>query len=210
LGSLTGAGGAPTSTIVNAAIAFAVGFLLGSIPFGVVFARLRGVDLRKVGSGNIGATNAARALGRGLGVLVLLCDAAKAAVPIVLARRFIAGTPRLDWILAAIGLGAVLGHMFSPWLRGRGGKGVATGFGTFLVLAPVPAAIAAGAWAALYALSRISSVGSLTALAVLPIALVLDGAPRAFLVLVLLLDPVIVWKHRDNIRRLLKREERKV
>ncbi|HZS42471.1 MAG TPA: glycerol-3-phosphate 1-O-acyltransferase PlsY [Polyangia bacterium] len=192
------------------AAALAGGFLLGSIPFGVVFAKLRGVDLQKVGSGNIGATNAARALGRGIGVLVLLCDAGKAALPIVLARRLLAGEPRLDWILAAIGGGAVLGHMFSPWLRGRGGKGVATGFGTFLVLAPFPAAIAAGAWVLLYALSRISSVGSLTALAVLPAALALHHEPRAYLALVLALDPVILWKHRDNIRRLVRREETKV
>jgi glycerol-3-phosphate acyltransferase PlsY len=194
------------------AIAFAGGFLLGSIPFGVVFAKLRHVDLRKVGSGNIGATNAARALGRGLGVLTLLCDAAKAAAPIAIARHVLAraNEPRLDWIVAAIGFGAVLGHMFSPWLRGRGGKGVATGFGTFLVLAPIPALIAAAAWVLVYAVWRISSVGSLLALLVLPIAIALHGEPRPYLWLVLALDPIIVWKHRDNIRRLLRREESKV
>jgi glycerol-3-phosphate acyltransferase PlsY len=192
------------------AFALAGGFLLGSIPFGVVFAKLRHVDLRKVGSGNIGATNAARALGRGLGALVLLCDAAKAAAPIAIARYLLASQPRLDWILAAIGFGAVLGHMFSPWLRGRGGKGVATGFGTFLVLAPIPALIATAAWVLVYVVWRISSVGSLLALVVLPVAMALHGDPRPYLWLVLALDPIIVWKHRDNIRRLVRREESKV
>ncbi len=192
------------------ALAFVGGFVLGSIPFGVVFAKLRHVDLRKVGSGNIGATNAARALGRGLGVLTLLCDAAKAAAPIAIVRHVLGGAPALDWISAAIGGGAVLGHMFSPWLRGRGGKGVATGFGTFLVLAPIPAAIATAVWVAVYVAWRISSVGSLLALVVLPIAIALHGDARPYLWLALALDPIIVWKHRDNIRRLARREESKV
>lgn len=190
--------------------AFILGFLLGSIPFGVIFARLRGVDLQKVGSGNIGATNAARALGKGIGVVVLVCDAAKAAVPLVVVRRVLAGEPRLDWILAALGFGAVLGHMFCPWLRWRGGKGVATGLGTFGVLAPIPAAIAAGVWVVLYAVTRTSSVGSLVAVSLLPVVSFLRDEPLATVALALALFPVIVWRHRDNIRRLLKREEQKV
>jgi glycerol-3-phosphate acyltransferase PlsY len=196
--------------MLTVAAALFVGFGLGAIPFGPIFARLRGVDLRTVGSGNIGATNAARALGRGWGALVLLCDAAKSALPLLAARRLYAGDPRLDWILAALGLGAVLGHMFSPWVRGRGGKGVATGFGTFLVLAPVPAAIAGGSWLLLYLATRTSSLGSLAAVTVMPIALVLLHQPLATVVLALALYPLIVWKHRANIRRLWHREESKV
>lgn len=196
------------SALIGAALA--AGFLLGSIPFGVVFARMRGVDLQSVGSGNIGATNAARALGKGIGVLVLLCDAGKAAVPLLIARRVFAGEPQLDWILAVGGFGAVLGHMFSPWLRFRGGKGVATGLGVFVVLAPIPAAIAGAAWVVLYGLTRVSSVGSLFAIALLPTALAVRADPRAYLTLALALFPLIAWKHRGNIRRLLKREESKV
>jgi acyl phosphate:glycerol-3-phosphate acyltransferase len=189
--------------------ALAVGFVLGAIPFGPIFGRLRGVDLTRVGSGNIGATNAARALGRGWGALVLVCDAAKAAVPLWLARR--AGPPWADdWALAACAFGAVLGHMFTPWLRGHGGKGVATGFGAFMVLAPLPAAIAAGAWVVLLVATRTSSVGSLVAITALPIAIAAWHYPRATLVLALALHPLIVWKHRANIRRLARREETKL
>jgi glycerol-3-phosphate acyltransferase PlsY len=186
--------------------AMAIGFLCGSIPFGPIFARLRGVDLRKVGSGNIGATNAARALGKPLGVAVLLCDAAKAIGPLLLARHL----QYSDETLAALGFGAVLGHMFSPWLRFRGGKGVATGFGVFLVLAPLEAAAAGVAWALLYAVTRVSSVGSLVAVTALPPLLYFRHASPSVILLALALVPVILWKHRDNIRRLLRREESKV
>jgi glycerol-3-phosphate acyltransferase PlsY len=192
------------------ACALLIGFVCGSIPSGVIFARLRGVNLRTVGSGNIGATNAARALGKGIGVLVLLCDAGKAAVPLLLARRWLAGEPSLDWLLAAGGFGAVLGHMFPPWLKFRGGKGIATGFGVFLVLAPIPAAIAGAVWLVLYAATRLSSVGSLAAVAALPIALYLRHDPLPTLVLALALFPLILLKHRENIRRLVRREETKV
>ena len=192
------------------AIAFVIGFLCGSIPFGQVFARLRGVDLRAVGSGNIGATNAARALGKGLGVATLICDAAKGAVPILIAGRILAGTPALPWLLAAVGLGAVLGHMFCPWLRFRGGKGVATGLGVFAVLAWLPAIIAAVAWVILYAIWRVSSVGSLIATAILPIAIFFLDGPRPVFWLAVVLWPIIVLKHRGNIGRLIRREESKV
>jgi glycerol-3-phosphate acyltransferase PlsY len=192
--------------LIEIAIALAAGFVCGSIPFGPLFARLRNVDLRKVGSGNIGATNAARALGKPLGVLVLICDAAKAIVPLLIARRM----QLADEAVAALGFGAVLGHMFSPWLRFRGGKGVATGLGVFLVLAPVEAGIAAGVWVLLYATTRVSSVGSLVAVSALPALLWWRHEPRAFVALALALLPLILLKHRGNIARLLRREESKV
>jgi glycerol-3-phosphate acyltransferase PlsY len=192
------------------AVGALIGFLCGSIPFGVLFARMRGVDLRAVGSGNIGATNAARALGKKTGVVVLLLDAAKGAAPILIARSLIKTAPELPEVLAAIGGGAVLGHIFCPWLRFRGGKGVATGLGVFLALAPVPALIAAGIWVIVYAASRVSSLGSLTAILSLPMVIYFRHEPRATLWLALGLVPVIVAKHHANIRRLLKREESKV
>jgi acyl phosphate:glycerol-3-phosphate acyltransferase len=192
------------------AAAWLVGFLLGSIPFGQVFAKLKGVDLHKVGSGNIGATNAARALGKGIGVLVLLLDAGKAAGPLLLARWLLRDHPQLGWIECALALGAVMGHMWTPWLTFKGGKGVATGFGAFLVLAPLAAGCAAAAWVLLYALTRTSSVGSMLAVTALPVVLYLRHAPTSTLVLSLAIAPLIIWKHRDNIRRLLRGEESKV
>src|SRR5207253_1319534 len=134
------------------------GYLAGSIPFGVLFARARGVDLQKFGSGNIGATNAARALGKRVGAVVLLCDAAKGYAPTLAARAWLA--PRLDageaWA-AGVGLAAFAGHLASPWLRFRGGKGVATALGVFLALAPAQTGAAAALFVVLYAVTRISS-----------------------------------------------------
>src|SRR5262249_41045323 len=107
-------------------------YLAGSIPFGVLFARARGVDLRQVGSGNIGATNASRALGKKIGALVFLCDAAKGTAPVLLARWRLGESGQASWWVAGVGAAAFVGHLASPWLRFRGGKGVATAFGVFV------------------------------------------------------------------------------
>jgi glycerol-3-phosphate acyltransferase PlsY len=189
------------------AAAFAIGFLCGSIPFGVVFARLRGVDLRTVGSGNIGATNAARALGRRIGILVLLCDAAKATVPMLLARRWL---PVDGWLVAAIGLGAFLGHLYPPWLKFKGGKGVATGLGVFLALAPASAALAGAVWLLVYAITRTSSLGSLASTIALLAILYVRSEPLPTLVLAAFISVLIFWRHRGNLRRLVRREENKI
>ena len=113
-------------------------------------------------------------------------------------------------MLAALGFGAVLGHMFSPWLRFRGGKGVATGFGAFVALAPIEAAIAGVIWIAIYAVTKVSSVGSLVAVTALPVILYLRGEAWGWVGLAVALWPLIIWKHADNIRRLLRRQETKV
>lgn len=182
----------------------AAAFLLGSIPTGVLVARRRGVDLGRVGSGNIGASNVGRALGRRWAVLVLLADAAKGLAP-VLAARALDGPA---WLPAAVGVAAVAGHVFSIFLRGRGGKGVATSLGAALALAPVPALACFAIYAVLYAAFRISSVGSLAGVIAFPILLWALG-PRdahalAFGIAVALL---VVVRHKDNIRRLRKGEE---
>jgi glycerol-3-phosphate acyltransferase PlsY len=190
--------------------AVVIAYLLGSIPFGVVIAKLRNVDLRQVGSGNIGATNAARALGRKLGALVLLLDAAKAYVPLQVCRALFHGDAREHWILAAVGFAAFLGHLYPIFLRFKGGKGVATGLGIFLALAPFCAALAAVVWVALYLVTRISSIGSLVSTALIIPALALRHEPQPFLVLAAGMAALIVWKHRDNIRRLLQKQETKV
>jgi glycerol-3-phosphate acyltransferase PlsY len=181
-------------------------YLLGSIPTGVLLARARGVDIRKVGSGNIGATNVARSLGRRLGAVTLVFDCAKGGVP-VLAADALDLAPEL---VAAVGMAAFLGHVFSVFLRFGGGKGVATAFGVFLAVAPAAAGIAAGIYVLGYALTRISSVGSLLGAAALVPLVAAFGAERAYLVLSAVILVAILFTHRGNIRRLFSRQESKV
>jgi glycerol-3-phosphate acyltransferase PlsY len=187
------------------AIAVAAGFLLGSIPFGVLLARARGVDLTKVGSGNIGATNAARALGKKSGVIVLILDTLKAYLP-TLAVLLLGAGPE---IAAATGLAAFTGHIFSPWLRFRGGKGVACGLGCFLALSPAAAGIAAAVCLVAVVLTRLGSLGSLLGALALAPALFFLHAPRAYLVLAVVMLILIVWRHRENIGRMRAGKENK-
>jgi glycerol-3-phosphate acyltransferase PlsY len=186
-------------------------YLLGSIPFGVVIARARGIDLRTVGSGNIGATNAARALGKKLGAVVLLLDALKGFVPVLLARLLLARAPYGEWLLAATALLAFLGHLFPVFLGFRGGKGVATALGVFLAISPLAALGALVVYAGVYAATRTSSLGSLTAaVAFVPLVYFLAGRSRVLLALAVLLVLMIIASHRENIRRLLRHEEGQV
>ena len=181
-------------------------FLLGSIPFGVLLARARGVDLKKVGSGNIGATNAARALGRKSGVLVLLLDTAKAWLPTAAALWL-----RLGSELAAVtAFAAFCGHIYSPWLKGRGGKGVACGLGAFLALAPASAGIAAAVCVLVVVVTRLGSLGSLLGAASLLPSLYLLHEPRSYVVLGGAMFVLILWRHRENIDRMLHRRENKL
>jgi len=190
----------------------ALAYLSGSVPYGFLLGRLvAGVDVRTVGSGNIGATNVARAGGRTLGVVVLLLDVLKAVVPILVAQRLLEGAPTAQRWITAVALAAFAGHLFPVWLRFKGGKGVAPGLGIFVVLAPWAALAGVLAYAALYALTRISSLGSLSGTTVACAgAFLLHGAgspiPWAGLTIALL----IVWRHRDNIRRLVRGEEKKM
>jgi glycerol-3-phosphate acyltransferase PlsY len=180
-------------------------FALGSIPTGVIVARARGIDLRKVGSGNIGATNVGRAMGKGWALFVLLFDALKGYVPVALAPRWL---PPMG--VAIVAIAAVLGHMFSVFLKGRGGKGVATSLGAALAIAPLAALASAAVYAILYAAFRISSLGSLVAIATFPLALYLTGArdpaPYVFAGVIAVL---VIARHKDNLRRLLRGEEHK-
>ena len=188
-------------------LALLASYLAGSIPFGLIVVRaLSGKDVREVGSGNIGATNVARAAGRGAAIGTLVLDAAKGLAPALLALRYAAplGT---TWAGAACGVAAVLGHCFPVWLKFRGGKGVATGLGVALALAPLGALAGAIAWLILYKLLRISSIGSLAGVLV---ALVVAGltAPLESTAGMAALALVIVSRHAGNIERLLKRQER--
>lgn len=191
-------------------------YLVGSIPFGLLIARwVKGVDLRQAGSGNIGATNATRVLGRKWGIIVLLLDAAKGAFPtgsLPLLLPFSDDQQLHAAVLAA--LCAVLGHMFSPWLRFKGGKGVATAMGAVLVLAPTSCLIAFVTFLLVVVATRIVSLGSMTAALSFAIAqwIVLQPAPWSRLrwsltAFSLGVPALIIFQHRANIRRLLRGEE---
>lgn len=187
------------------------GYLAGSIPFGYLVGRfVLGVDVRKIGSGNIGGTNVARAGGKKLGVAVVALDALKAIVPILLARRLFAGDPRADLWTVVVAVAAFVGHLFPVWLGFKGGKGVATGLGIFLVLAPWGALAGGAAYAVTYAATRISSLGSLVGTTTCTVvAFVLHGPRSPFAWAGLALGALIVLRHRENIRRLLSGEEKR-
>ena len=193
--------------MIRVALAAACGFLCGSIPFSFVLARLGGIDIRSVGSGNVGATNVTRALGWGAGVVALLLDAAKGAAAVLLAHRLAPGSPT-----AALWAGgmAIVGHNFTPFLRFRGGKGVATGLGVFAILAPGPLLLAVASFALTVALTRMVSFGSIVACAALPCAAYLLDAPRGVLILALLSCALVVFAHRANIARIAAGRERRL
>jgi acyl phosphate:glycerol-3-phosphate acyltransferase len=189
-----------------------LGYLSGSVPYGVVLARLLlGVDVRTVGSGNIGATNVARAGGRGMGVAVVILDAAKAMIPIAIAQRLLAGAPHGDLWVMAVAVAAFAGHLFPVWLGFKGGKGVATGLGIFAVLA-WPAAVAGlVAYLAAYLATRISSVGSLLGTTACAAGgFVVHGVRSPISWAGLAIGALIFLRHRDNIRRLVRGEEKKM
>lgn len=189
------------------AIAFVAGaYFLGSIPFGLILGRRRGVDVRQVGSGNIGATNVARSLGKKLGLVVLVLDLAKGALPVLLFER-LAFDRVHPFVLTAVGLAPILGHCFPVWLRLRGGKGVATALGVFLAIDPVITGMAVVVFAVLYALFRVVSLASMTATVALAALLWLLERPAPEVALGVLVTALILVQHRQNIRRLLRRAE---
>jgi glycerol-3-phosphate acyltransferase PlsY len=185
------------------------GYLSGSVPYGLVLPLvLKGVDVRTIGSGNIGATNAARAGGRAMGVAVFVLDVVKAVVPILLAQATLSGPSARFWIMTTA-VAAFAGHVFPAWLGFRGGKGVATGFGIFVVLAPWAALAGLATWVVAYLAVRISSVGSLAGTAVCTGgAFLTHGADSPIAWAGLAVAAMIFWRHRENIGRLLRGEEK--
>ena len=185
--------------------ALAFGYLLGSIPFGVIFTRMAGLgDIRKVGSGNIGATNVLRTGNKGLAAATLLGDALKGTAAVLLAALW--WGPQLGTVAA---LGAFLGHLFPVWLGFRGGKGVATFLGCLIGLKLAAALAFAAIWLGLAALLRYSSVSALAASAATPAVLWLLGE-RQMAELFLVLTVVLWWSHRENIRRLVSGTEGRI
>jgi glycerol-3-phosphate acyltransferase PlsY len=191
-------------------------YLLGSIPTGLLIGKKMGVDVRTQGSGNIGATNVARTIGKKVGVLVLLLDALKGATPVALFAaldldgRIHLADPVDRFLLTAVGLAPIVGHCFSVWLRFRGGKGVATALGVFLVVDPLSLGVGAALFAILYGAFRIVSIGSMSAAIAIPIACALLGRPLPVILLAAGGAAIVVGKHHGNIRRLLRRSELRV
>lgn len=205
-------------------------YLIGSVPFGLLIGLARGVDIRQHGSKNIGATNAGRVLGRKWGVLCFVLDALKGAAPVIVAGKMTgvwgvadpAPAASLAWL--GVGVAALIGHMFPVWLRFKGGKGVATGFGAMVATWPgvtLPAAAALLAWIVALKITRYVSVSSCVAACVLPVSLAALRAMGwpvggtwtgawAYLGVTTLLGAMVVWKHRANFARLRAGTEPKV
>lgn len=181
-------------------------YLVGSIPTSYIVGRVfRGIDLREHGSRNLGATNLFRTLGPKFAIPVALFDIAKGVVPVVAIAPLASGD-RLFALLC--GLAAVVGHMFSPFVRFKGGKGVATAAGVMLALTPLAVLVCLAVWATLVFSTGYVSLGSIAAAAVLPLAVyVLHPDARIYLWLDVALAALIIWMHRDNVRRLLNGTE---
>ena len=185
-------------------LALIVGYLLGSIPFGLLLTRLAGKgDIRDIGSGNIGATNVLRTGSKGLAAATLILDAMKGAAAVMIVQSF---WPDAVNIAAA---GALVGHLYPVWLRFQGGKGVATLLGILVPLFWQAALVYAVVWLGLLLALRISSVSGMAAAASAPITAAVLGN-MALVPMLLGFALLIIWKHRDNIRRLLKGEEPRV
>ena len=212
-------------------------YLIGSIPFGVLIARAKGVDIREHGSGNIGATNVGRVLGRRLGIACFLLDAGKGAAPVLIAGNMhgllgeeaMSIVPRESWGWIAVAMAALVGHMASIFLRFKGGKGVATAFGALLAIWPMlglPALLALAAWILTMAFVRIVSVASMIAAIALPVVTIwmlwspsvpLELTPsEAFsrqlpaLTISILIAALVLWRHRSNFKRIIEGTEERV
>ena len=201
---------------VAVSIAIGAGYLCGSLPWGLWLGRgLRGVDVRTLGSGNLGATNVYRSLGRGIGLATLALDMGKGALPVWLISRGAVGAAfpgRPEWCAITVGVAAVIGHVWSFLARFRGGKGVATAAGVVLALDPPAMGICLAVFVVAVALSRYISVGSILAAAAFPVVVALQsprGSHQPVFALGVVLAGVLIWRHRENLARLRRGEERK-
>ena len=193
-----------TAALLTIGLVAAASYLLGSIPFGVLITRAGGAgDVRSIGSGNIGATNVLRTGRKDLALLTLLADAAKGAIPVLVARWLFPETP-LPYIA---GGAAFIGHLFPVWLGFKGGKGVATFYGVLFAAAWPVGIVAAIAWLASFAVTRISSLSALVAALAAPVAAWLSGQVWACVGLVTIMALLIFVRHHENISRLLKGQE---
>lgn len=182
-------------------------YLLGSIPFGIIVSKREGVDLRKVGSHNIGATNVLRNVGKIQALIVLLSDALKGAVPVLLCSYIF--PQEVNYQIAAA-IAAVAGHIFSLYLKFTGGKGVATGLGALLAVSPLAGIISLLLWLLVAFASRYSSLAALITFFLLPPVMVIIKEPEEKVLFALIISVMVILRHRDNINKLIKGNESKI
>ena len=194
-----------------------VGFLAGSIPFGWIVTRAKGIDIRQVGSGNIGATNVIRALGWGWGGLVFLLDLLKGLTPLIGLKLCLPHLPAgmvpagaAPWLVMGVGVAAILGHTFTPWLRFKGGKGIATGAGVIIAVMGWWALAPLGAFLLIAATSRMISLGSLFGAMLVTATICTVPTIRAYWPLGVITLIIVLWTHRANIERILNGTENRI
>lgn len=194
-----------------------IAYLLGSIPTGFLVAKARGVDIRTVGSGNIGATNVFRILGKAAGVFVLVVDAAKGWLAVFVVAKLVSGwfypepgSPALEWFRLCAGIAAILGHNYTCWLHFKGGKGIATSAGVLVALVPKPLLVVLAIWIIIFALSRYVSLASIVAALSLPFAAWAFGETRTIIFVTAALAALAIYKHKANIQRLINGTENRI
>lgn len=186
-------------------IVIGAAYLIGSIPTGLLLGKAYGIDVRKEGSGNIGATNLYRTVGRKVGIITLICDCLKGLLPVVIVKASSLPPELAAWV----GLAAFCGHVFSVFLKFRGGKGVATALGVFLALAPLAVAIAITLFAGMMFLWRYVSLASISAAAVMPAAVYFLGGGGTICIVTFIISLVVIVRHHENIGRLFSGNESK-
>jgi acyl phosphate:glycerol-3-phosphate acyltransferase len=203
--------------IVGYILTLLIAYLLGSIPTGFLVAKARGVDIRTVGSGNIGATNVFRILGTPAGVFVLLADAAKGWLAVFVVAGLVggwcypdAGKQAMEWFKLCAGVAAILGHIYTCWLYFKGGKGIATSAGVLVALVPGALLIILSIWIVVFALSRYVSLASICASFALPFAAWVRGGSRTIIIVTAALAALAIYKHKANIKRLLNGTENRI
>ena len=202
--------------MVTLAMLLVGSYLLGSVPFGYLAGRLLGIDIRQAGSGNVGATNVVRVLGKGYGYPVFALDVLKGFGAVKMSMLMAPGrppewnTPEFFGIVAA--MSSVLGHLYPPWLKFKGGKGVATSAGALLALTPVATLIGVAIWIIVFWLTRYVSLASITAAIVLPIVILLvssrdQNKGKLLVYASTCVAVVVIWRHRSNVSRLMRGTE---
>ena len=182
------------------------GYVLGSVPTGFLAGRAQGVDVRRVGSGNIGVANVLRTAGKWPAIVTMAGDMLKGFAPVFLART----VTENEWVVAAVALAAVVGHCWPVFLRFKGGKAVATGAGTTIALAPVVGLMLFAFWWAVVLMSRYTSLGAISVMAVTPVVFLLTGQPAPYVLYTIVGGALVLWRHRENAYALVKGTERKI
>ena len=186
-------------------------YLIGSIPTGLIFGRLlKGIDIRDYGSGNIGATNVFRVVGKIPGIIVLIIDILKGFAPVLMIPQLVNVPISKGLFSVLIGAAAISGHNWTVFSRFKGGKGVATGAGVFLALNPIAVGITLVLFFVLVALTKYISLGSVCSAVILPVLLMLFKSPLEYVLFGLIMSLIVIYRHKENIKRLLQGTENKI